>query len=206
MNLGITIIIITILSYFSSYLNNKYLNFTLTRMFYFLGAFIHESSHALMCVLTGAKITEFKVFTKQPRVSHYRSKIPFLGQSLISLAPLAGGIFFLFLINKYLLHNYLILNSPQNFSEIFQFILIVLEQINFLEWPAWVIVLLSFNIGAMIGPSWQDLKNTWWIFPILFFVKWSFLLRFGFLIIELVLINILIQLFFILILKLFKRK
>ena len=73
-----------------------------------MGALVHETSHAVLCVLTGAKIREFTVFAEQPRVVHDRSRLPFVGELLISAAPIAGGLLFLFLINRYLLGNYFV--------------------------------------------------------------------------------------------------
>ncbi len=205
MNLGILIIIISVLGYFSNYLNYSYLNYSLLHWLYYLGVIIHESSHALLCIFTGARITEFKIFTKQPHVSHAKSKIPILGQALISLAPMAGGFLFLYLINKYLLSNYLIINEISTWSEIFSVPLNILSQINIATWQGWIIILLSLNVGAMIGPSSRDLKNIWWVFIVLFFIKWPFLINIGLLIIGLIITNIIIQLSLILLLKIFKK-
>ena len=33
-----------------------------------------------------------------------------------------------------------------------------LRQINIMEWKNLITIFLFLNIGAMIGPSWQDLK------------------------------------------------
>lgn len=206
MNLGVLIISISVLGYFSNYLNYKYLNFSIIHWLYYLGVIVHESSHALLCILTGAKITKFKIFVKQPQVSHTKSKIPFLGQALISLAPLIGGFLFLYLINKYLLLNYLSFNQINNWPQVLHIPLNILSQINIATWQGWLIILLSFNTGAMIGPSFQDLKNIWWIFIILFFVKWPWLINIGLLIIGLIITNIIIQLSLILFLKIFKRQ
>jgi len=206
MNLGILIIIISILGYFSNYLNWRYLNFSFLHWLYYLGVIIHEFSHALMCIFTGAKITEFKIFNRQPHVSHTKSKIPILGQSLISLAPIAGGFLFLYLVNKYLLFNYLTMNEISNWSEILNIPLNILSQINITTWQGWIIILLSLNVGAMIGPSFQDLKNIWWIFIILFFIQWTFLINIGAIIIGLIITNIIIQFSLILLLKIFKKQ
>jgi Peptidase M50B-like len=205
MNLGILIIVISVLGYFSNYLNYSYLNYSLFHWLYYLGVIIHESSHALLCILTGARITKFQIFSKQAQVSHTKSRIPILGQSLISLAPIFGGFLFLYLINKYLLLNYLIIPEISNWSEIFNIPLNILSQINITTWQGWIVLLLSLNLGAMIGPSFQDLKNIWWIFIILFFIKIPFLINIGIIIIVLILTNIIIQLSLILLLKIFKK-
>ena len=205
MNIGLIIIIITTLGYFSNFLNNKYLNNTITTIFYFVGAFIHETSHAIACILTGAKIKEFKIFSRQPKVSHYKSKIPILGQLLISLAPMIGGFLFLFLINKFLLNDYLSVYKIYNLKDLILIPLNIISQIKLNEWQSWILILLSLNIGAMIGPSLQDLKNIWPILIILFFIKWNLLENIGILIIGLIITNIILQFTLILIKNIFKK-
>ncbi|MDD3283987.1 MAG: M50 family metallopeptidase [Patescibacteria group bacterium] len=205
MNIGLIIIIITILGYFSNFLNNKYLNNTITTIFYFVGAFIHETSHAIACILTGAEIKEFKIFSRQPKVSHYKSKIPILGQLFISLAPTLGGFLFLYLINKFLLDNYLNIQEITNFKDLIIIPLNIISQIKLNEWQSWILILLSLNIGAMIGPSLQDLKNIWPILIILFFIKWQPLENIGILLIGLIITNIILQFTFILIKNIFKK-
>ncbi len=204
MNLGILIIIISLLSYLSNHINNKYLNHLSIKYFYYLGIIIHESSHALMCFSTGAKIIKFEIFSRQPKVTHYKSKIPILGQTLISLAPLIGGFAFLCLINNYVLKGCININTPTNLKELLALPFSILSQINILEWKSWIVIILSLNIGAMLGPSFQDLKNIWWVFIILFFIKWPFLINTGLIIIALIITNIIIQISFILISKIIK--
>ena len=68
-NIGIIIIFIAALGYLSNVLNWRYLNNGVIRFLYYIGALVHETSHAVLCVLTGAKIEEFTVFSDQPRAS-----------------------------------------------------------------------------------------------------------------------------------------
>ena len=156
MNTGLIILAVVGLGYLSNWLNWKFLNYKLTHYLYYIGAFVHESSHALACIITGAKIQEYKVFTSQPHVTHSKSRIPILGSFLISIAPLFGGIFFIYLINHFLLGN----NSA-----------IFLTMPNLLRWQTWVLILLLINVGAMIGPSFQDIKNMWPALIVLFFIN-----------------------------------
>ena len=65
-------------------------------------------------------------------------------------------------------------------------------------------ILFFLNVGAMIGPSWQDLKNIWPMLIILLFFSYSLFDYLGFLAIVLILINILIQISFIIIIKIIK--
>ena len=99
--IGIIIIAISVLGYVSNWLNWRFLNYKINLWLYYFGAFVHESSHAIFCLLTGARISEYKVFVKQPHVTYSNSKLPIIGNLLISIAPIFGGLTLLFFINKY---------------------------------------------------------------------------------------------------------
>ena len=192
-DIGVIIILITALGYLSNFLNWRYLNNGVIRFLYYIGALVHETSHAVLCVLTGAKIEEFTVFSTQPRVVHRKSRIPFLGELLISAAPIAGGLLFLFLVNRYLLGNYF---APTAAS---------LLQINIFQWQSWVMILLLFNAGAMLGPSTQDLKNVWPVLIVLLFIHYAPLAAFGFVALGLIAANIVFQLIAIILIFLLRR-
>lgn len=194
MSLGLIIVLIVIFGYTSNWLNWRYLNHRFTQYLYYVGAFVHESSHALLCMITGAKILEFKVFTSQPHVIHNKSKLPLIGEFLISSAPIVGGLFFLFLVNHFLLKDHFTLMTPgSNWKDVLIGPLDVLSQIHILEWQTWVMVALFLNIGAMIGPSFQDIKNIWPILILAFFVRSPILEHLGLIALCLILVNILIQ-------------
>ncbi|MBA7654386.1 hypothetical protein ES703_62264 [subsurface metagenome] len=204
MNLGILIISITILAYISNWINWRYLNYRLTHLLFFIGAFVHETSHALACFLARARIKEYNIFSKQPRVVYSKPRLPIIGQPLISLAPLIGGLLFLFLVNDFWLASYFNLPEISNWQDILLVPLKLLSQINLLDWQSWVMLLIFLNVGAMIGPSVKDLKNIWPIFFLLFFIKSSIFLNFTFLVIGLILTNIIIQFFIIIFINLIK--
>jgi hypothetical protein len=196
-SLGILIILIAVLGYISNWINWRFLNYKLVRLLYFVGSFVHESSHALMCILTGAKIKEFKVFSRQPRVVHLEPKVPLLGIPLISLAPIFFGFLFLFLLNRFLLDDYFLVAEVSNIKDVLLIPFEIFSQINLLEWQSWVMIFLFLNVGAMIGPSFQDLKNFWPVLLLFFFISYSFLLNFGYFILGLIFTNIAIQIVFI---------
>jgi len=205
MSLGIVIVLITAFGYLSNTLNWRYLNYSVIRFLYYIGALVHETSHAILCILTGAKIREFTVFSDQPRVVHERSKLPFVGELLISAAPIAGGLLFLFLVNRYLLGSYFVPPQVANWHDWkallaapFKFLL----QINLLQWQSWVMVLLLFNVGAMLGPSTQDLKNVWPVLILLFFINSPFLATIGLAALGLIAANIVLQVAAIILLRL----
>jgi hypothetical protein len=63
------------------------------RIFYYAirapGVIVHECSHILGCILTGAAITDVVFFSKEGgSVSYTRPKIPLIGDVIISSAPL----------------------------------------------------------------------------------------------------------------------
>ena len=196
-SLGIVILLIAVFGYVSNLLNWRYLNSGVIRLLYYIGALVHETSHAVLCVLTGARIEEFSVFSEQPRVVHRKSALPLVGELLISAAPIAGGLLFLFLINHYLLGNYFMLPQVANWSDwrsVLAAPFIFLSQINILQWQSWVAILLLFNAGAMLGPSTQDLKNAWPALIILFFIHYPPLAVFGLAALGLIMANIILQL------------
>ncbi|MDD3399472.1 MAG: M50 family metallopeptidase [Candidatus Paceibacterota bacterium] len=194
MNLGILLILITLFGYASNWINWQFLNYKLVRLLYFLGSFVHESSHAVLCLLTGAKIKEFKVFSRQPRVVHLEPKLPLLGMPLISLAPLFGGSAFLFLLNRFWLKDYFIISKISEWQEAIFLPFDLLSQINLLEWQSWVMIFIFLNVGAMIGPSLKDLKNFWPVLILFFFINSPALLGFAYLVLGLILTNLIIQL------------
>jgi len=202
--IGIIIIIISALGYVSNWLNWRFLNYKINHLLYYFGAFIHESSHALMALLTGAKVHQYKVITYQPQVTYSNSKIPILGNLLISIAPILGGISFLFLVNKFFLANQFIMPAFSNWkfflNDFFKFI----SQINLAGWKDWVLIFLLLNMGAMIGPSVQDLKNVWILILILIFIPWQFFNHLGMLAVAFILINIIFQVILIVFVSLVK--
>lgn len=206
LSLGLVLLLIVIFGYLSNFLNWRYLNSGLVRLLYYIGAFVHESSHALICIVTGAKIEEFTVFSEQPRVVHRKSKLPFLGEVLISFAPIAGGLLFLFLVNRYVLGGYFtvppsLFSGWHDWQTILAQPLVLLGQINLLQWQSWVMILLFFNVGAMLGPSTQDLKNVWPALVIFFFVTSPWLIDIGLAALGLIFINIILQAVVIVLLK-----
>jgi hypothetical protein len=199
MNLGIIVLSITIVGSLSNWLNWRYLNYKITRLLYYVGAFVHETSHAVLCILTGAKIKDFVIFSSQPHVAHQKSKLPLVGELLISFAPIAGGLLFLALVNHYFLGNYFAMPDFSSWQNIFANALKLLKEINPLQWQSWVMILLFFNVGAMIGPSPRDLKNIWPVLILLFFVQSAFFADLGFVALSLILVNIALQIIFILV-------
>jgi hypothetical protein len=193
LTIGIVIIIISALGYFSNWLNWRFLNYKINHLLYYFGAFIHETSHAILALATGAKIHKYKVITEQPQVTYSNSKIPILGNLLISIAPILGGLTFLFFLNKYFLANQFMMPAFSNWKFFYVDFFKFLKQINLTGWKDWVVIFLFLNMGAMIGPSWQDLKNVWILILILVFIPSALINHLGMLAVAFILINIILQ-------------
>ncbi len=193
MTVGIVIIIISALGYFSNWLNWRFLNYKINYLLYYFGAFIHESSHTILCLLTGARVSEYKVFVRQPHVSYSNSRLPLVGNLLISIAPIFGGLAVLFFVNKYFLANQYIMPQFSNWQFFLNDFLKFIKQINITEWKNIVIVFLFLNIGAMIAPSWRDLKNVWFLIILLIFIPWPLFTHLGLLAVAFILLNIIFQ-------------
>ena len=167
MTIGISIIIILALGSLSVYIRERYLNVKWMKPLTYIGIFIHELCHAIACYATGGKVVGFNVSSTQGSVEHYQPKVPILGPILVAIAPLLGGLAIVGLLNKVLLINSLEIQSIniwENLIEIF-------SNFNFLTWQTWVLIIFFLNIGVMLGPSTQDLKNIWLPVVLSFFLN-----------------------------------
>ncbi|MBU1131542.1 M50 family metallopeptidase [Patescibacteria group bacterium] len=188
MTIGIYIIIILALGYVSVYIRERYLNVKWMKPLTWLGILIHESAHAIACYATGGKVVRMNVSSTQGSVEHYQPKIPFLGPVLVSVAPLLGGIVIVGILNKVLLANAIeiqSINIRENLVGIF-------SSFNFLSWQTWVLIVFFLNIGVIVGPSVQDLKNIWLPVVLSFFLNIEEIAQILAFAIALIIINILL--------------
>lgn len=126
------------------------------------GVVIHELSHAVVAKLLGARIYEINVFSKTGgHVTHGPTKIPFLGEWLVALAPIAGGLLFYYALAHFLLGIRPesafgpVLREPWNMSEW----LSIFSHIDWSSWKPYVFFFVFLNAGIAIAPSWQDIRN-----------------------------------------------
>ncbi len=121
----------------------------------FPGVLIHELSHAIGCILTGARIDEISLFSsKGSYVKHGKPKIPLLGILVVSLAPIAGGILFLWLLSK----QYFGVFTIEPIPAIRELVIAIVE--NRSEWKFWVLLYLIISVVISISPSKKDLSNS----------------------------------------------
>lgn len=123
----------------------------------FPGVLVHEFSHALGCLISGAKIDEISLFSsKGSYVKHGKPRVPLLGSFVISFAPIAGGIAFLWGLTKLL--NFTLPSfeiSLGGLRELFHFM-----TANWEVWTFWLFIYLTISVIICLVPSKQDLKNS----------------------------------------------
>lgn len=113
----------------------------------FPGVVIHELSHLLFCLLTGAQVHDVEFFSPTGgHVTHGRPKIPVIGVFLISLAPFLVGMTLVYFIS-----SQLIVFDPSNLT-----IKLIISKI--------IIFYLLVAIIISMFPSGKDFKNAWPIY------------------------------------------
>ncbi|RJR32046.1 hypothetical protein C4569_00810 [Candidatus Parcubacteria bacterium] len=160
------IILLLVLFYLLSFLSKKYcelaMRFVFFKYFAFIGIFWHEFSHYLMCKLTGANVSRFKVKLNYGYVIHQKPKVPFFGTMLISLAPFFSGLIFLtavILLMTDISFDQLMFSLQKtglaNFLSLIVFVFLSIK----LNWWLILYVYLFLNILISFVPSGQDIKN-----------------------------------------------
>lgn len=105
------------------------------------GVIIHEYSHALACIVTGARIRKVRVFEATGgEVVHEPARLPF-GEGLISVAPILGAAIAVYLLAVVLVPGF-----------------VGLGELNISSWQFLAFAYLASSITAAMSPSTQDLR------------------------------------------------
>jgi len=144
------------------------------RSFYYAirapGVIIHECSHILGCMITGAKIKKVVFFSEEGgSVTYTSSKIPYIGDVIISTAPLVcipivlAGLTWVF--SQYLGCFFppmpIAVNSMDTLLGLVITITILVTQNLVVRFNPWFIVYLYLTVTLVLSlaPSVQDMKN-----------------------------------------------
>jgi len=146
------------------------------RYFIAPGVIIHELSHAVMCLFMLAPVRKISFFSRAGGyVEHGRSRFGFLGNTLISIAPIFGISLCLWLIIY--LFNFSLSINPINFGSGFGDNLLVLFKSawqlienNGTSWPFWLFIYLVISLTSSLAPSKKDLKNAFWGLVFIFII------------------------------------
>lgn len=131
------------------------------RLFVTPGVIVHEFSHAILCLLMGAKITKIALFDKQGgSVEHTKPFIPIIGQVLISLAPFYLGAVAIYFLSLWIGLKQVDLGSISlTFDGAINFFKSLIGTINFSDYKNWLIVYFVLSVAVTMTPSKQDMKN-----------------------------------------------
>lgn len=131
------------------------------RVFVAPGVILHELSHALFCLLTGAKIKKIALFDKEGgSVEHEQSKVPVIGPILISLAPFVTGSIAIFFFAKWLGLKEMDLSSLTfSYDGVISFLKSIIHGLDLTNYKNWIIIYLALSVAVTMTPSKQDVKN-----------------------------------------------
>jgi len=131
------------------------------RLFVAPGVVVHELSHAITCLITGAKVTSISMFKKEGgEVKHGYPKIPVLGQILISLSPFIVGSILIFILARALgIANSELPQVSLNPASIILWAKETFSALNLREFKTWLILYLSISIAVTMTPSIKDIRN-----------------------------------------------
>ncbi|MEX2043370.1 MAG: M50 family metallopeptidase [Patescibacteria group bacterium] len=105
------------------------------------GVIVHEYSHALACIVTGARIRKVRVFAEEGGyVEHEPARLP-LGEGIITVAPILGAAIAVYLLAVLLVPGFVGLGELQVSS-----------------WQFLAFAYLASSITAAMAPSAQDLR------------------------------------------------
>ena len=105
------------------------------------GVIIHEYSHAVGCVLTGARIRQIRVFDERGGAVVHEEPRFALGQGIISVAPVFGAAIAVYVLAVLLMPEF-----------------VGLRELQISSWQFLVFAYLAASITAAMAPSKQDLK------------------------------------------------
>lgn len=140
------------------------------RVFITPGVAVHEFSHAIACILTGAKVSEINLFAKNGGyVMHSEPRLKLIGPPIISIAPVIGCTLFLWAI-RWLFSMYIYV-PPLNGQDAVTLFIISFFGFFDMLWqnfstglvPAVLMIIylyLTFSVSSALAPSAQDFKNS----------------------------------------------
>lgn len=137
------------------------------------GVAVHELSHALACLLTGAKVHSMVLFRSDGsgEVRHGPPKLRYVGDLVIGLAPLLGGSLCLLVLAMLLKAPVNPLRStagvqPDQLHFLLDLAALVIDDLrlylrgsSWTDWRTYVFLYFAICFGLTMAPSGKDLKN-----------------------------------------------
>jgi hypothetical protein len=138
------------------------------------GVAVHELSHALACILSGAKVHSVTLFRSDGsgEVRHGPPKLKYIGPMLIGLAPLLGGTLCLVLIGMLLrapVNPFGVSTGgvqPDQLRFLLDLAVLVIDDLglylrasSWSDWRTYVFLYFAMCFALTMAPSGKDLKN-----------------------------------------------
>ena len=135
------------------------------------GVIIHECSHVFGCLITGAKIQKVVLFSDSGgSVSYVRPVVPYIGDVVISMAPLFG-IPLILVVITWVFQTYLGCYFPpfpltfdtlSSVQELFVDIISLFYQNLIVHFNIWFFpyLYLTISLAVSMAPSGQDIRNS----------------------------------------------
>lgn len=144
-------------------------------LFAWLGTTVHESGHAIFCLIFRHKINEIRFFHPDPEtgtlgyVNHsYNPKSLYqnIGNFFIGIGPIILGAIVIYLSTKFLLHGISVVptNSEGHsfsgaFSQATDIFMGIFTMDNFTSWKFYLFVYIALSVGSAINLSPPDIKG-----------------------------------------------
>lgn len=176
-----SLILVLVLLLVSSYFVKNFLlaifPFALFRFILIPGIIVHEMSHAVGCLLTGAEVVSINVFGKEGgEVKHGEPYLKFLGPSIISMAPIVGSLLMFYFWSILVRTPFQGAGNSVGFISAADAFISHLGQINWFSWEIWLYLYGCMNLIIAISPSKQDFTNCKWellfIFSVIFLMEY----------------------------------
>jgi len=129
------------------------------------GIIVHELSHAVACFIVGARVEEMALLSPTGgHVKHTQPRVPYIGNAIVALAPIVGGLFIIVVALSFL--------TPQLFEALLATDLTLpltqiysawlgtfIQVFNPLSIESWVMLIVILTVSASLAPSMVDLRS-----------------------------------------------
>jgi hypothetical protein len=129
------------------------------------GIIVHELSHAVACFIVGARVEELALLSPTGgHVKHTQPRVPYIGNAIVALAPIVGGLFVivatLSFLTPELFEALLATDLAQPLTQIYGAWLGTFIQVfNPLSIESWVMLVVILTVSASLAPSMVDLRS-----------------------------------------------
>jgi len=144
------------------------------RIFMIPGVVVHELSHAAACLVVGAKISRITVFDPEGgSVVHSEPRVPVIGKPIVSMAPIFGCGFALWLCWWALGPRVTLADLPAHVTftkaglaaftrgvvDVAEDALRIFTKSDWRSWRTYVFIYLSVTLAISLCPSRRDFRN-----------------------------------------------